>query len=176
MNQSVTKKPWGRSIRRFINEFVQLEEIYIVEGGYSSVHCHMRKWNEFLIQDGSLRVNFYDDEGQLSHSELLEAGVKLKVEPEKRHQFIAESEVHGYEIYYDLIGILDAEDIVRFSGNGCYVKISPTLTNEVMEYCGICNGPMTECNFITIYLNGAMRNVCRRCSNVQKGGEVDGIG
>ena len=176
MNQQVTSKPWGKSIRRFINGFIQFEEIHIKKGGFSSVHYHERKWNEFLIQSGSLRVNFYHASGKLKVTHEIEPGIKIVAPPKSRHQFIAhKGDVVGYEIYYDFSGKLDSEDIVRFSTNGCYVKIEPVHTNTVGEYCGVCNRPMKETDAVTIYLNGAMRNICRGCSNVQRG-EVDGIG
>ena len=175
MNQVITPKSWGKSIRRFIDSYLQVEEAHIDKGGYSSVHLHERKWNEFIVSKGSLLVHIYDDQGKSEMTHELEPGIRIHVPPNIRHQFVATTKVVVYEVYFDPSHQLDPEDIIRFSKNGCYVKISPTLTNDTVEYCAMCNCAMAG-NPVTINLNGAMRNICRGCSRIQGQGGIDATG
>ena len=168
MTQLTTKyKTWGRSVRRYIDSYYQVEEIFVDAGGYSSVHQHTRKSNRFLIVSGALRINRYDRNLKLSYSEVIDPQGVCIVQPLIRHQFVAETEVHAYELYEDPTGRLDAEDITRFTQNGVgtYVKLSvETEPKEQVEFCGICSKRLEGLSGEgTIHHNGAMRMVCGRC-------------
>lgn len=53
-------KPWGL-IRRFIdNPTLRVEEIEIVPGGFSSIHCHLYQRNQFHVLSGELMIRVFD--------------------------------------------------------------------------------------------------------------------
>ena len=57
---NTTSKPWGTSERLVDDGSVQLERIQIVSGGYSSIHVHVEKWNQFWVAYGALVVVVFD--------------------------------------------------------------------------------------------------------------------
>lgn len=162
----ITQKPWGVSTRRFIDDYMQLEQIQVHAGGYSSVHYHERKLNRFFVISGKLRVTFYNEDKQPKYTRVLEPGIGAIAMPGELHQFFAEEDTKGYELYFDPEGRLDAEDIIRFSTNGVYVKIEACqLIEQPAKYCSVCNAGMFGVEEVVLFLNGAMRPVCLRCAD-----------
>lgn len=161
----ITNKPWGKSTRRYIDRFLQVEEIEVEQGGYSSVHCHERKSNRFIVIEGRLRVSWFNAHNDSIYSRVSERGHEVIVMPGESHQFFAEQPTKGYELYFDPTGQLDPEDIVRFSTNGVYVSLEATHEATPQQYCSSCNTIIPQGYEVVIFLNGAMRPICQQCSH-----------
>lgn len=56
----IIPKPWGVCQRLINSQFIRVEQIEIVPGGYSSIHCHWQQDNDFFVLEGELCVVCYD--------------------------------------------------------------------------------------------------------------------
>jgi hypothetical protein len=155
-------KTWGTSIRRYIDHHVQVEEINVVRGGYSSIHRHDDKINVFLLASGIMEVRLYRDDLRPEKIHTLSAGVPLSVMPGTVHQFFALTDCIGHEFYYSVAGMLNAEDIHRYSENGISVSVHAPTAATVC--CSLCNAVTTEYEFIPIA--NAQRPICYSCRKV----------
>ena len=160
-------KTWGWSTRLFCNEQLQLERIYVRPGGYSSIHLHKFKHNQFVVSNGEMCVFTFDQALKLLRTFDLRGGDNLVIPIENRHQFVAKTEVEGYEVYWpeNKAASLDPNDIVRFSENG--LDHSWTQRNQHVEYacCCICNRTQKIVDMFVVCLENALRNMCRDCVN-----------
>lgn len=107
------EKPWGWTMTRHLDEQTALVEIFVKAGGFSSIHCHERMANAFLVLSGCLAVasNLPPSPLYRGDSLLIEAGI--------HHDFYADGDTSALEIYHALPGgKIDVADIRRFSENG----------------------------------------------------------
>lgn len=158
------KKTWGWSTRVLINEMLQVEHILVQPGGYSSVHLHEDKVNQFIVKRGTLLVNYFDEQLENDGQDTLHCGDSVAISVGRRHQFVAMSEVEGYEVYWTTNDAkkVEADDIVRFSENG--VDISQASAPEVeVKYCSGCNVLLTTDTANLVEWNNAIRHVCMEC-------------
>lgn len=166
---TMTEKYWGISIRRYIDDSTQLEEIVILPGGYSSVHLHEHKLNTFLVTSGELNVRIFKDVNTMQAVHIVSPGQSFCVKPGVLHQFYAQTEIHGYELYYASVGKLEADDIVRMSEGGLdeyvatgMIRFSSHDTDS--GYCSICSQRFDPDNpGAAIILERAARLVCEAC-------------
>ena len=127
-------KPWGWTLslgsdRERLNGGIELRAIdrralaCIRSGGYSSIHRHDFQSNAFYCLDGHLVVQTYVLElgrPMLDQTYHLFAGDSLIIPAVKLHKFLALTDVRLLEVYVASVGReARAEDIVRFSDNGC---------------------------------------------------------
>lgn len=163
------QKPWGVSVRSYLDDSVQVEWIRVLETGFSSIHVHRNKLNIFRIEWGKLQVNyFYGDRTQPPIEYILEGNDYLVVDAGQVHQFFALTDVAATEIYVATAGAtVDPEDITRYSSNGrergggdiVFPSDAPTLFR-----CSLCNQVLygIEEWDPTVY-QGAVRPICRLC-------------
>lgn len=91
-------KVWGENILVFINDNIQINQIYIVRGGQCSKHKHNNKNNIFYVQKGLLRIEVWQDNGLIDIT-MLSDGQKAVIESGKYHRFTALQETSALEIY-----------------------------------------------------------------------------
>jgi len=160
------QKPWGWSTRLYCSDNFQVERITIRAGGYSSIHLHERKVNQFVVSSGTLCVTCFDsDLKQTRHRDVTDAS-HFQVTPCVRHQFIAVTDVEGYEVYWSQpsSSVLDPDDIIRFSANGVIPLASVNKNkDEAFAYCCKCNKPFASHKLVTACVDSAIRDVCESC-------------
>lgn len=111
----VQGKVWGRTQLVMAWNSVEVHRLYVVAGGYCSVHLHKSKWNRFVVLSGKLLVLVWHDEESEPDETILTAGQITDVPPGTRHQFEAMEESLVMEIYWVQ---LDASDIQRETHGG----------------------------------------------------------
>jgi mannose-6-phosphate isomerase-like protein (cupin superfamily) len=159
-------KTWGWSTRLFCNEQLQLERIYVRPGGYSSIHLHKFKHNQFVVSYGEMSVQTFDQGLKLLRTFDLRGGDNVVIPIDNRHQFVAKTEVEGYEMYWPENGkTLEPNDIVRFSENG--LDHSWTQRHQDVDFacCCVCNKTHRIVDMFVVCLENALRNMCRDCVN-----------
>lgn len=117
------KKPWGTSQRSLMDGFCQVESPFcFLAGGYSSIHRHRAKYNIIYILEGKLEIKFFSlKDGapvEHAHTMLRPRQEPLVIAPGKIHQFVAQSDGWGIEVYLATAPGDLSEDIERFSENG----------------------------------------------------------
>jgi hypothetical protein len=112
-----------------------------------------------------LRVNLFDEGNNLTDSELIGVGETYTVQPGMRHQFVATSEVDGYEVYWSTIAsrTVDPHDIIRFSTNGVDVNWAARPEGSEYAYCCNCNDQFIANDMITVSVDNALRDMCKKC-------------
>ncbi len=93
---------------------------WIKRGGYSSIHLHAHQANLFSVLGGKLVVREFENESWEVTESILYPGDHKLVQAGRMHQFLALLHTRLLEVYiaspgYDAL----AEDIQRFSENGC---------------------------------------------------------
>jgi mannose-6-phosphate isomerase-like protein (cupin superfamily) len=166
---NTTDKPWGKSRRVHIDRFVQVEEVDILPGGFSSVHHHNKKDNVFYVASGELLVSVFHDDLTEANRIIMKPGDWMVVPAGQKHQFRAVSDVKAYEVYWldDPLkkGRIEPEDIDRSTQNG--LDELPAMVDAVRIrnlHCCICNKTieMTTASK-TVVVNNAERDVCGPC-------------
>ena len=167
MNNS--DKPWGVSVRSYLDDYVQIEWIKVYRTGYSSIHLHKRKLNIFSVHSGVLIVRIFkkiSGEHRCTSARTLRAGDIYQVPKGVLHQFYAKTDVSATEVYLSVGGYkLDPNDIVRATNNG---RDDPTEiccdVDPAAFRCSVCNAILggESAWTPTIYL-GAVRPVCLSC-------------
>jgi mannose-6-phosphate isomerase-like protein (cupin superfamily) len=168
---SLLQKPWGYSTRLFINEAIQLERIFIQGGGYSSIHLHERKYNQFVVQKGMLLINTFDDTLTWQTDIKVASGQQLTIEPNVRHQFVARSDVEAYELYWPAVpsdGPVAPEDIVRFSQNGVARRWDISTSAIPYRYCCECNKSFRAEDVLVVLRDNAFRDMCHDCTKATR--------
>lgn len=104
-------KVWGVTEQLLATPGLEVHRVRIKKGGYCSTHKHNRKWNAFIVLDGTLTVEVVQDAYALTDRTYLERGELMTVRPGALHRFKAEhGDVVALELYYpDVLG----EDIDR---------------------------------------------------------------
>ena len=164
-----TQKTWGWSTRVYLDSGLQTEKIAIKSGGYSSIHLHEHKVNQFLVTTGELQVNLFNSDNVLFDCIRLKNNEKCSIDNNIRHQFVARSDVLGFEMYWPCEGgkVLP-DDIIRFSENGLNEQVGykyKTDRHLDTEYvwCCRCN---TQCHMYDLYavcIDNAWRDMCNEC-------------
>jgi len=113
----VRKKAWGVAWQVFVDATHAVWLAEVRPGGRSSRHRHDRKWNEFCVLSGRLRVCLWDRPGDARPraTHVLTAGRRLAVAPGVWHAFFAEGPAVVLEVYY---ARLRDDDIVRYDRGG----------------------------------------------------------
>lgn len=157
-------KPWGYSTRVYCNEQLQVERIFIRPGGFSSVHMHSCKVNQFVVNKGILLVNLFDDQLRPVESHSLDAGESWVVGVGEKHQFVACSLVEGYEFYWPEKDVeLDPNDIVRYTTNGVDEAWTAMRGKTAFPYCCVCNEQYEAGDMVVVCIENALRDMCRDC-------------
>lgn len=110
-------KIWGITQDIWKSTNVEIHRIDITQDGYCSKHFHEYKFNMFFIEQGSLRIDVWDDPSDKDKfiSTTIKQGESFIVEPKLFHKFNALEPTVAYEIYWtSLIG----EDIIRETMGG----------------------------------------------------------
>ena len=115
----IENKKWGTS-EEITNNFFRIN---IEKGGYSSMHCHLKKYNLFYVETGFLDVEVElcfsrEREGSKIVTYELAPGDKLTIDPEVYHRFRAKTDVIAYELYWELSDPSQKTDIVRRDEGG----------------------------------------------------------
>lgn len=106
----IENKLWGTS-EEISNNFFKIK---IEENGYSSMHCHEKKYNLFYIESGYLTIEFKDKPNLI-----LCPGSSLTIEPNVFHRFRANTKVTAYELYWENNDSLNPKlDIIRLDEGG----------------------------------------------------------
>jgi len=105
----IEKKLWGTS-EEISNNFYK---ICIEKNGFSSMHCHEKKYNLFYIESGYLTIKFQD-----KPEIILCPGQKLTIEPGVYHRFFANTPVEAYELYWETPDTSSKSDIIRLDEGG----------------------------------------------------------
>jgi mannose-6-phosphate isomerase-like protein (cupin superfamily) len=161
---ALTPKPWGHSTRVFADPHIQVERIQGELGGYSSIHLHEHKTNQFIVNAGELLVHTFDAGNTLSETTTLKAGQHCIVPPFQRHQFVCVSPVQGYEVYWcdDPAQQVKPDDIVRFTTNGLDPQRRPIATE--FAFCCVCNQQYPANELTVVSIDNALRDICRTCA------------
>jgi mannose-6-phosphate isomerase-like protein (cupin superfamily) len=108
-------KVWGTTGCIIKNSLLELHRIECKKGGYCSKHKHQTKANLFFVEQGSLEVRIFRDNG-LVDKLTLRSGDQTTVPANVVHQFaVLEENTIAYELYWSQ---LEQDDIVRFSQGG----------------------------------------------------------
>lgn len=163
MNKAI--KPWGISVRSYLDSCVQVEWIRVAPTGYSSIHLHRHKTNLFIVHEGVLEVRFFDDGLHRIGSVRLREGISHMVPQGSRHQFFAYQKVSATEVYCAPNGALDPNDILRYSENGCVQSGDQMEMLEALrQYCSGCNRVLTGADgWEPAQYQGAIRALCHEC-------------
>lgn len=111
------EKRWGEARRLFTSPDLEIWHASIKHGGYSSIHEHKVKTNEFYVVSGELEVRIHKYDTYVSVS--IKAGQTFAVAPEVRHSFIAHQPTELIEIYKRDM----PEDIERHQFGGVFEKM-----------------------------------------------------
>lgn len=107
-------KVWGATSPLFCKNNVEVHRIEGVKGGYCSIHSHIKKFNQFFIESGSMLVSIWRQD-QVDEV-ILRPGETCTVKPGEKHRFeILERGTVAFEIYWTEI---EPEDIVREAPGG----------------------------------------------------------
>ena len=107
-------KFWGTTRCFFENDSSEVHYIEAVEGGYCSRHHHEKKWNRFIVLEGTLKVIIYKQDSQ--DETILTEGMFSDVPPMIDHRFECLENTKALEIYWT--DGLDPTDIVRKDSGG----------------------------------------------------------
>lgn len=120
-------KPWGAAVHYLESYWCQVSVITVVAGGYSSIHLHERKHNQFTIASGKMIVREFGEDGRMVQAWMLDASspnpVRRTVVIPKgvRHQFFCPEPARVVETYFvddPSEELVLGGDIIRFSENG----------------------------------------------------------
>lgn len=130
LSQSTNEmKVWGTTTPKAVSPLYEAHELWIVKGGYCSIHRHVTKDNLFLGLLGTLTVKVFDSDangrpilGRFRTELVAPERQPLMVSAGEWHQFVNYSgdEVVALELYYPTAGRLSVEspDIERYSEGG----------------------------------------------------------
>jgi len=109
-NMKKEGKIWGENILIFINDTIQINQIYIKAGGQCSKHKHNNKNNIFYVQKGLMKIEIWQQGGLIDET-ILSDGQQTIIDCGKYHRFTALSETMALEIY--TIKNIEENDIDR---------------------------------------------------------------
>jgi len=98
----VQGKVWGKTIRWFSKNNVEIHQIYAKKGGFCSKHRHSAKYNKFIILEGKLAITRWSDYGshELEDVTILNAGEECTAPPGEYHRFEALEDTIALEVYW----------------------------------------------------------------------------
>jgi mannose-6-phosphate isomerase-like protein (cupin superfamily) len=169
MVEPTTSKTWGSSTRVFYDGRLQVEKIRIKAGGYSSIHLHDDKVNQFCVVEGTLTVNIFDETNEVVDVYTLGPTDTCAIDARVRHQFLAETDVSGYEMYWPSgTNSVRPDDIERFTTNGIrYVdSVLPVDTSIQYVWCCGCNRQYAIQDMKTVRIDNATRSMCLECVRI----------
>tara|TARA_R110000851_G_scaffold3749_7_gene15310 strand:+ start:1361 stop:1741 length:381 start_codon:yes stop_codon:yes gene_type:complete len=108
-------KVWGKTLEIFKNSNFELHRIEAKQGGFSSTHCHVHKFNAFFVEKGKMKITIYETDYDLIDETIVEAGDLSVVKPGKYHKFEALEDSICYEVYWAELGF---DDIKRKNVGG----------------------------------------------------------
>lgn len=124
------RKLWGNTECLVRKSQVELHRIEVEPYHMCSWHKHERKWNAFLVVEGTLGIEIGDQ--ARPSSRLLRQGDFEAVEPNKWHRFRSYDEsVTAIELYY--LDELD-EDIVRRDVGGMWGAAVAPASGNLKDY------------------------------------------
>ena len=111
------EKLWGETRCVFRDDTHEVWHASPKKGGYSSVHHHTHRHNEFYVVAGELWVKVFRDlrDDIPDHAVLLRPGEKCVVPAGLYHQFLAATDAELIETYYHRLG---DDDITRHTEGG----------------------------------------------------------
>lgn len=107
-------KFWGETQCLYCGPHSETHFISAKKGGYSSVHCHVHKWNRFFVISGKLAVEISREKG--IDRTIVSTGQCTDVPPGVDHRFVALEDSEAIEIYW--VDELDPHDIERRNSGG----------------------------------------------------------
>lgn len=116
---SKSGKVWGHTSKIFDKNNVTISRIHAKKGGFSSTHCHKKRFNAFFIEKGKLLIKVWKNDYDLVDETIVSDGEMCSVPPEEYHAFEALEDTIAYEIYWVQI---DDDDIVRKDHGGAKQK------------------------------------------------------
>ncbi|MBS3927482.1 MAG: hypothetical protein KGZ65_02555 [Sphingomonadales bacterium] len=118
MTPIVKEKLWGVTRPVDISPTHELHHATIKAGGFSSQHCHHRKFNGFYVVSGTLLVHFYRRKGDATPYDTgrAEAGSSVIAVWDEWHRFEAVTDVELIEWYFN--DHVDPTDIERYDEGG----------------------------------------------------------
>lgn len=124
-------KPWGNCCPIALSHICQYDKLFIFKDGYSSLHFHRKKHNQFVVESGTLVIYELDPfEKPFFHRFEIHPGETHIIEPgpKKVHQFFAPEDCVMHEFYWQRPEKepLDREEIVRLTENGRGEFVAPT--------------------------------------------------
>lgn len=111
---NIEGKVWGFTTAIHRGATFEVHRIHVQPGGYCSKHRHDGKYNKFHVEQGSLLVHVWRDNGILDTT-TLGAGDSLTIEPGVFHQFEAREYAVALEVYWAECG---KHDIYRETVGG----------------------------------------------------------
>lgn len=162
---NLAEKPWGTSVRTYLDDHIQVEWIHVVNTGYSSIHKHRHKVNLFIVHEGSFDVRIFTESKELVSTTHLGAGQSYVVGSGIYHQFMASTSVAATETYWAEGTAIDVDDIERISDNGRCVDSEIGLHGIKQYYlCSGCNRHLNEVeSWRPAVHQGAIRPMCDTC-------------
>lgn len=117
------KKDWGFVNCLLLTKALQVDELEIFPGGFSSIHYHREKVNLFIVASGLLAVSWFKSEDQTDQPfrvDWLKAGMQLLVPAWTIHRFACMELCRCTEVYWPAKGVsqIDPDDIERLKQNG----------------------------------------------------------
>lgn len=111
------EKVWGKTREVISSEFYSKHELQVIDGGYCSIHYHLKRANRFIITSGTIEVvEFY---GPHFKRHLLGPDNTYDVPSLVPHMFIVHTNGSMIEEYYpDRGGIVETSDIIRLIEGG----------------------------------------------------------
>lgn len=100
-------KPWGHELRWSVTERYAGKLIHVNAGHKLSLQLHRVKHESIFIQSGVLDLVLEDETGELRTHRLL-PGMSARIEPGRRHRFIAVEDTDLFEV-----STPELDDVVR---------------------------------------------------------------
>jgi glycine betaine/choline ABC-type transport system substrate-binding protein len=122
----IFEKLWGWNVPFYKDYSIELCEIRVKSGGYSSKHYHEYKENTFKITKGKLAVFVFNEDGskQLLTYYLDPDSPAVTLSPKVVHQFFALEETTAIELYRSSTDSkIDPQDIIRLSEGGLFFSL-----------------------------------------------------
>ncbi len=111
------RKAWGWTTEVFHSDRWSAHFLEVEAGGFCSIHVHRNRANIFSVHSGELSVECWF--GIHLEAVTLMAGSTYCVPSLVMHRFRCQQDVTCSEYYYaDRGGVVDRDDIVRFSEGG----------------------------------------------------------
>lgn len=121
VSTQVETKAWGE-VRHIFDGPVSVSLLKVSEGGFSSIHKHVKRWNHFKVITGEIQVSTFVVFGDQHRSEdrwKLEAGETIDIPPGVLHQFKVIESGQVVEIYWTEDGSpAEKDDIIRITEGG----------------------------------------------------------